>query len=129
MNFKHEDTLDYKYNNHLEIAKDLFQFAEKCLEKNDNISFRMGIGRLYYAFYHKILHENEEKLKSKESKQMHWHLFNNNGLPEHYRKSLLLLQKMRKWADYQTESHEKEVNIRNLLAICQRIFEISIKIK
>lgn len=129
MNFESKDTHNYQYNNHLEFANNLFKFAEECLQQNDNISLRMGIGRLYYAFYHKILHENEEELKSKESKQMHWHLFNNNGLPERYRKSLLLLQRMRKWADYQTENYKKEVNTRHLIMICQKIFKMSIKIK
>lgn len=129
MNFESKDTYNYQYNNHLEFANSLFKFAEECLQQNDNISFRMGIGRLYYAFYHKILHENEEELKSKGSKQMHWHLFDNNGLPERYRKSLLLLQRMRKWADYQTENYKKEVNTRHLIMICQKIFKMSIKIK
>ncbi|EAI3897248.1 hypothetical protein BXA15_06360 [Campylobacter lari] len=130
MNFEYKDTHNYQYNNHLEFANDLFKFAEECLQQNDNISFRMGIGRLYYAFYHKILHENIEELESKEETiHMHWHLFNNNGLSEFHKDKLLFLQRMRKWADYQTENSKKEVNVRHLIMTYQKMFKMSIKIK
>ncbi|EAJ6735229.1 hypothetical protein ACOTVD_07785 [Campylobacter jejuni] len=130
MNLRHKDTLEYQYEDHLEFAKDLFKFAEECLKKNDNISFRMGIGRLYYAFYHKILHENIEKLESKkETIHMHWYLFNENGLSDLHKNNLITLQKMRKWADYQTTNYKKEVNTRNLIMMCQKIFQMSIEIK
>lgn len=120
-----------KYDNHFEFANDLFQFAKMCLKQNDRISFRMGIGRLYYAFYHKILHENKEILESiKESKNMHAYIFDHNNLPLSYYHQLKTLKRMRQWADYQTDANYLEkTKIDHMLAMYERIFQISIKIK
>lgn len=107
------------YNSHLEISNELKKFVEALMEHEDNekrIYQRTMYNRLYYAVYHKVLHDNPDNDAIRnETRSIHSYIKQHNTLIKLDRQLYDQLYALRMWADYDLTSRKIKCNHLKLL--------------
>lgn len=111
------------YNSHLEISNELAKFVDTLMQYNideQRIHQRTIYNRLYYAVYHKVLHENPNNDAIRNGTQaIHSHIKHHNTLSDFDKQLYNQLYTSRMWADYELTSRNIKRNhlmlLKNLL--------------
>lgn len=119
--------MNYGYSNHLELAEELFKFAEECSKTNDTIHKRMMCGRLYYAIYHKAIYDNPDS--KFETSNSHAYIRDNIDIGEMNSKLYKDLYYFRRWADYKIEGNKNIVKLHNFFQLYKKLFNKNNKLK
>lgn len=107
------------YNSHLEFSNELKKFVEALMKHKDNekrIYQRTMYSKLYYAVYHKILHDNPNNDTIRNGAQsIHSYIKQHNTLIEFDKQLYNQLYALRMWADYDLASRKIKRNHLKLL--------------
>ncbi|MBD5165221.1 MAG: hypothetical protein HDT10_05300 [Helicobacter sp.] len=104
------------------------KFAERYKDKEDSISIRTMYNRLYYALYHKILHDNpNNRTLQGKTAGIHSYIKCNNNLQGFKQQLYNDLYTLRMWADYDIE--EKEIKTKNSFNLFSVLFSGKIIVK
>lgn len=119
------------YDSHLDFANDLLEFC-KALKKapctNEKIVTRMICARLYYALFHKALHDNQNTPPfNSESTQLHTHI-KKHIKDDKIRSLYAMFHEVRIWADYDKKQYSGKIqNLNNYIAQCEYLLKKNIQ--